>query len=490
MAHRQELVSQISLSLARYGVRHNIVGPKNVIKWIIQLQREETGGCFYEPASQVAVAGVDTLVRRGDVLRSWLEQVTLGIMDEGHHPIVGNKWANARILGVTATPCRADGKGLGRHADGIYDALIEGPTIRELIAEGHLSDYRILCPPSDIDLTDVGVSRGTGDFNPDQLRQAARRSHLVGDVVATYLRVCPGALGITFATDVEMATDFAAQFNRAGVPAAVVSAKTPGPIRQELIKRFRRRDLLQLVNVDIFGEGFDLPALEVVSFARPTASYPLFCQQFGRVMRPFEGKKYGWILDHVGNVVRHNGPPDVPRVWSLDRRDTGRRGVRDPDIIPQKICVECTAPYEAVYSSCPYCGFRYVPARRDGPTFVEGDLIELDAATLAALRGEVANVDESPRAVRARMVYAGASALVANSASAAHRRRQDAQYSLRRLLSVYGGQQRARGRSDSEAYRRFFFRYDVDILSAQALGRADAENLSLRIINDINGRRF
>jgi len=208
--------------------------------------------------------------------------VTLCVIDEGHHVLKDNKWGtafqifpNAKGLLVTATPDRADGKGLGRHADGLVDAMIEGPTMRDLINQGYLTDYRVFAPPSDLDLSQVTTS-ADGDYNKAKLKAAVRKSHVIGDVVTHYLRIAPNKLGITFATDVETATDIAAQFNAQGVPAAVVSAKTSDADRVAILRRFKNRELLQLVNVDLFGEGFDLPAIEVVSMARPTQSYGFY----------------------------------------------------------------------------------------------------------------------------------------------------------------------------------------------------------------------
>jgi superfamily II DNA or RNA helicase len=491
IAHRQELVGQISLALARVGLQHSIIAPRPLVRFIMQCQREETGSSFYSPNAPVTVAGVDTLIRRVDNLGHWSRQVSLWVMDEGHHLLRENKWGkaaamfpNAYGLGVTATPGRADGKGLGRHADGLFDALVEGPGMRELIKAGYLTDYTILCPPSDLMLDDVPIG-STGDFSHAKLVKAVRRSHLVGDVVEHYLRHAGGKLGITFVPDVETANETAARFNAAGVPAAAISAKTEEKARHHLVQRYRRRELLQLVNVDIFGEGFDLPAIEVVSMARPTASFNLYTQQFGRGLRPLEGKERAIILDHVDNVRRHNGPPDKPRRWTLDRRPSTRRRTRDPDAIPVKICVNCTQPFEAFHSTCPYCSIPYVPARRDGPEYVDGDLVELDAEALAALRGEVDRIDEPAEAVRQRFLHAGAPYGVAASATKRHVERQEAQDALRRLIAIYGGIQRARGRSDREGWKRFFYRYGVDVLTAQTLGRPEAQELALRLVDDM-----
>lgn len=497
IAHRQELVSQISLSLARFGVRHTIIGPRAVARFIVQLHGEELGESFYDPASPIAVAGVDTLIRRKDELRNWSKQVRLWVLDEGHHLLEENKWGeavrmfpNAYGLGVTATPERADGKGLGRHADGVFDSLITGPSMRDLIRMDYLTDYRIFSPKSDIDLSDVPVSQSTGDYSQQKLIKAARRSHIVGDVVTHYLRHAPGQLGITFVTDVETAVNMAAKFNAAGVAAAAVSAKTPDKERTALVRRFRKGELLQLVNVDLFGEGFDLPAIQVISMARPTNSYGLYVQQFGRGLRPLAaiGKTHAIIIDHVDNVVRHNGPPDQPRHFTLDARERSKRKKRDPDAIPWRACSNCTRPYEAIYKECPYCGHPWVSERRDGPVYVDGDLVELDAETLAAMRGEIARIDEDPRALRARMLAANMSPAAAYGAEKNSRERQAAQRSLRQLIELWAGRQHSLGRDPSEVYRRFFFRYGVDVASAQTLGRADANNLTCALIDDLQRR--
>jgi len=281
----------------------------------------------------------------------------------------------ARWLFPTATPLRADGKGLGRHADGLVDVMVLAPSMRDIINMGYLTDYRIFAPPSDLDLTQVALSQATGDYNADQLRKAVHKSHITGDVVAHYLKLASGKLGVTFAVDVEAATEIAAAFRAAGVPAEVVSAKTPDALRSQILRRFKAREILQLVNVDLFGEGFDHPPIEVVSFARPTESFALFCQQFGRALRLMLSKRaatvhahltdeqrraaiaasekpVAYIIDHVNNVLRH-GLPDARREWSLDRRE--RRSNGKSDAIPMRVCVnpECIQPYERIYKCCP-----------------------------------------------------------------------------------------------------------------------------------------
>jgi DNA repair protein RadD len=486
IAHRQELVSQISIALARNEVIHRIIGPQNVVRNIVQLHMMELGKSFYHPTAECAVAGVDTLVRRGAQLRDWLPTVGLIVQDEAHHVTKKNKWGtaagmfhNARMLGVTATPLRADGQGLGTHADGLFDDMVVGPNLRDLINMRYLTDYRVFAPPSDLDLHDVDVSKATGDFNPNKLKKAVRRSHIMGDVVTHYLRITPGALGVTFCTDVETATETADRFNAAGVPSAVVSAKTPDMERAAILRKFRNREILMITNVDLFGEGTDIPALEVVCFCRPTQSYGLYVQAFGRALRLMDGKDRAVIIDHVGNVARH-GLPDMGREWTLDRRDKRAKQDKD-DIIPVRTCGEptCLSVYERTSWACPYCGWEPKPVRRDSPEMVDGDLAELTPEILAAMRGDIATVD-GPVILNSQQPEIGQLAHRKR-----HRLRQEAQVKLRETMAYWAGKQLAMGRQHPENHKRFYFKFGHDVLSAQTLGVKEAEALQLRIEEDM-----
>lgn len=492
IAHRQELVSQMSLTLAKYGIRHRIIGPKNVIQSIIQLHVQVLGRDFYDASARRAIAGVDTLVswskpenRHYDALMRWAQQVRMWITDEAHHLLRDNKWGqavklfpNALGLGVTATAERADGKGIGRHADGVMDTMVEGKRGRWLIDNKYLTDYRVFCPPSDLHLEQIAHG-ADGDYVRKQLAAATKASCIMGDVVSHYLKLARGRLGITFMPDVETATELAIRFNQAGVPAEVVTAKTPDAQRVTVLQRFAKKEVLQLVNVDLFGEGFDLPAIEVVSMARATDSYPLYHQQFMRALRPLEGKDRAIIIDHVGNVVRH-GLPDSPRVYSLDRRDR-KASTADTGAIPLRVCTnpECMCPYERVLLACPFCGFVPTPAARTSPEFVDGDLYELDPATLAAMRGEVEAVDRHPNDVLQQYGHMGH--VIAYSNAKRHTERQAAQAQLREAIMWYGGVRKHAGDNTRVGQRRFYHTFGVDVLTAQALGRAEAEELTSRI---------
>lgn len=488
IAHRAELVSQMSLALAREGVRHRVIGPDTLQRACVANHMAELGRSFIDPNARAVVASVDTLLRLPENT-PWFASVTLWIQDEAHHVLFDNKWGracdlfpNARGLGVTATPVRADGKGLGKHADGKMEVMIVGPSMAELIRRGYLTRYRPFAPPNTLDLSQVPTS-ASGDFSPEPLRKAVRKAQIVGDVVQHYLRIARGKLGVTFAVDVEAAGEIAEAYRQAGVPAEVVSAKTPDFLRAQILRRFRAREVLQLVNVDLFGEGFDLPAIEVVSMARPTQSYSLFAQQFGRSLRIMDGKEYAIILDHVGNIARH-GLPDAPRVWSLDRRERRSRSAPS-DVVPVRTCLnaECMGVYERVLVSCPYCGHTPEPAGRSTPEQVDGDLHELDPEVLRKMRGEVARID-GPALFPRNVDWT-----VKEAIHDRHVERQGAQAVLRESIALWAGWQKALGRSDQEALRRFYFKFGMDVLSAQALGAKEAGELSQRIQSELNDNR-
>lgn len=311
IAHRTELVSQLSLTLAGFGIKHNIIAPRATVREIAATHHIAYQRGFYDPGAACFVASVDTLLRLPP-LTPWFARVSLLIVDESHHVLRENKWGrasslfpNARGFFPTATPIRADGKGLGRSSDGIIDAMIIGPPMRQLIEENYLCDYRIFAPPNNLDLSTVNQS-ANGDFSPVPLRAAVHKSKITGNIVEHYLSIAYGKRGVTFAVDIKSAAEIALEFKLHGVPAEVISSLTPPLLRQQLMKRFRDGELLQLVNVDILGEGVDVPAIEVVSMGRPTNSYSLFCQQFGRALRPLAGKtcvaRGTKVLTHMGEV--------------------------------------------------------------------------------------------------------------------------------------------------------------------------------------------
>ena len=503
IAHRQELVSQLSIALGHMGIPHRLICSDDVLNQIVRAQRMVCGRVWYDPSAPTFCASVDTLIRRrGDTT---LRGVKLWVQDEAHHLLKDNKWGkaidmfhNAVGLGITATPTRADGSGLGRWADGMFDCMVEGPTGQELIDDGYLSPYQIaVCKPEDLDFSKIEHG-ADGDFKQNQLRKATKASNrLVGDIVGQYLMRAQGKLGITFCVDIEHAEQTVAAYKNSGVPAALVTGESSVMERTVTLDRFRRRQILQLVNVDLFGEGFDVPGVEVVSMARRTDSYSLYSQQFGRALRPVYAE--GWpldtaeqrkaaiaagskpkalIIDHVGNVIHHRLPTSR-RAWSLNNRD---RKSRDAELDMEdklKACLNppCGRPYQAFLVKCPFCGHEpQVTTRARNVEQVDGDLILLDETVLQEMHKEAERVVGLPYAPKG-LPSAAVLAIIKK-----HSERAKAQVELRETISKWGGlQTHGKGLSVREAQKLFFLTFGVDILSAQSLGAKEATELKERV---------
>lgn len=488
IAHRAELVSQLSLALARCGVRHRVIGSSALVRTCSAIHIKELGRNFVDPGGKVAACSVDTVVKRDISHDSWFRNVQGWMQDEAHHVLRENKWGRcieqfpvtAAGLGLTAGPERTDGKGIARWADGVFDKMVMGPDMRWHIRNGYLTDYRVFCVPTDVNYAGIKIT-ASGELSQQQLSDAVHKSNtIVGDVVQQYMDVCPGERGITFAVDLWAAEELAAAYRQQGVPAEFVSGKTPDALRFDIINRFRRGDVKQLVNVDLFGEGFDVPAVTCVSMARRTMSFQLYRQMCGRMMRLFDGKEYGYLFDHVGNWQIHSAP-DAPRFVTMDRREGASSAPLDVE--PTRTCLTPSCnyyEYSRFLKVCPICKEGPpAPAARSSPMHVDGKLNELDPEAFAKARGDIIRVDGPA------YLPVGATGATAGAIRRNHSERQDAQQTLRHIMNVYGGLQRQRGAELDEAQSRFYFQFGVDVATAQTLGRADAAELEARIIQKL-----
>jgi superfamily II DNA or RNA helicase len=494
LAHRQELITQLSDTMGRMEIRHQVIAANKVVRFAAKQSMENHGVNYVDPNARVMVASVQSMREAKIADLAKLGNKLTVVQDEFHHATKKSKtWggvltpllnAGARGLGPTATPCRADGQGLSRETDGYADVIVEGPSMRWLIDNGYLSQYKIYCPPTDLRLDNVETSKTTGDYKEKELKAEIGRSHIVGDIVSHYLKICPGKRGITFTVGVDTAEEVAEEYRKRGVPAIALSGRNADEERVQAIRDLKSGKILQIVNDSLIGEGVDIPAVEVVSFARPTQSYALYAQMFGRALRPFEGKSHAIIIDAVSNVMRH-GLPDAPREWSLDRRER-RTGKSEPSTV--RVCTACAAVYERFLDACPDCGEPVPkPADRSGPMQVDGDLYELDPDVLAQMRNEVVGARETPEAMRNRLTAmnvppAGVMANVKRQSE-----RLEVLGRLDGLMATIAGYWRHDGMSDKEIFRKFFLTYHVDWLSAQGLKKDDALTLMEKIQNDVDG---
>lgn len=493
MAHRSEINSQISLTLGKHGVHHRLIAPKNVIANITAAHRREfQGKSFINPSAQTAVGSTDTILARMDNLKPWLRSVDLLVADEAHHVAYqglhtfenANKWAKvfelcsrAYGLGVSATPLRGDGLGLGRHTDGVFDQIVLGPDMRWLIDQKQLCDYDIIVPESHFDMSKL--REGSEDYTRASLKEASDNSpKMVGDIVETYCKHVFGKRAMCFTTDVATSGKIAAQFNAWGIPAASVSAETDPSVRDDVMQRFRDGRILVIVNVELYGEGTDVPDLDCVIMARPTASLNLFIQQFCRCLRTSPGKTIGVVIDHVGNIVRF-GFPDKPRAWSLERVQKRAKKEKDPELDDVSVCPNTGRPYLTIDAvRCPHCGQSHVKVPGTGAPraiqMVAGDLTRLSADDLAQLRAAMALPD--PETAIDPNWSGGVQVGQRNIAMA----KLQAQRELSHALAEWAGYQRGHyGRDDSEIYRRFFAATGLDMVTATGVTQSRQDMIAM-----------
>lgn len=382
--HRNEIVDQISGTLRRFGVHHGIIA----------------SGYAPDARYPVQVASVPTWARRLDTAA--VPDVL--IADEAHHCTPASLWGKvlarydaALHLGVTATPERLDGQGLGA----CFDELVIGPQSHDLIPTGRLCDYRLYAPLTPLDLS--GIRSRAGDYSQDQLAEAVDKPRITGDAITEYRKRCDGAPAIARGVSIQHSQHIAEQFTAAGYAALHVDGTTPRLDRRRAVEDFRRGDLRVLSNVDLFSEGFDVPAVVAVLDLRPTQSLTLARQFWGRALRVEPGKSHAIILDHAGNCRRH-GLPDDERAWSLTGRDKKHKK-RDEDDIAIRQCKACGCVNTADATECRDCGKPFGVKPREVEQ-VEGELVEVDPAiarqAMRMERAKAKSLDDLRALARAR----------------------------------------------------------------------------------------
>ncbi len=487
--HRKELVQQISLTLAEEGIAHNIIAPRSVITGIIASHRRILKRQFYDHNSNISVVSVDTLKSRIKRHENWAKNIRFWITDEAAHLLKNNKWGkaveyfpNAIGLGVTATPQRLDKKGLGRHADGVFDAMVEGPNSRWGIDNGFLCKYKIAIPKSDYQHF-LGKANDGSDYSKEAMIRASTKSHIIGDVVTNYRKFADGKQAILFTTDIVTGTEMEKRFINAGIKAKLLHGETPTKDRLESLIAFQNNKIQVLLNVDLFDEGLDIVGIECVIMARPTKSVSKFMQSIGRGLRPAPNKSHLIVIDHVGNVTEH-GLPCAKRKWTLDRivkRHDKKNLIR--------ICsnIECNSPYDRILIECPWCHTEAISNGGGGggtrtlPKQVDGDLELVDPETLRDLE---ANTQlEDPASVAQRIGFragknAGIKAMKDQAARIA------AQKDLVHSIALWAGKLRHAGLTDRMINKQFFLKYDTTIYEAIGQPRAAMQAL----MEDLNGR--
>lgn len=379
LVHRDTLLGQSSDKLKDIGVLHSLIAPGRT-----------------DFKDRVHVASIQTLVRRIE-----RHEFDLLIVDEGHHGTAGSyrklfdAWPDCRILGVTATPCRTDGRGLGE----VYQRMVQGPSIRQLMDDGYLTEATSYGTAKVLDLAKTRTTGG--DYNTQDLHALMDRSEITGDAVTQYTKRCPGKPAVAFCVSVQHSEDVAAAFNAAGYKAASVHGRMPLASIRAAIAGLRNGTVQVLTSCDLISEGFDAPGVAAAILLRPTKSLVVYLQQIGRALRPvyadgfnldtrdsrlaaiaMSSKPRAIVLDHAGNALRF-GLADEEREWSLDAKKK-KAGVA---AMALKICPANFCHVSVWKKVCPHCGhvFAVVAQEREINT-VDGDLTELTPKLLGRLR--------------------------------------------------------------------------------------------------------
>jgi superfamily II DNA or RNA helicase len=361
IVHRRELIKQSLDAFSLLGLKPGII----------------SSGWFEIKNSPIQIASIQTLSRR----LNRYKVPDLVVWDEVHH--VGAKtwgkvyehFSGAYHIGLTATPCRLDGTGL----DKWFSKMVSGPSVQWLIDNGFLSKYKIFAPGK-IDTS--SVHSRMGDYITSELLAIVDRPTITGDAIKHYKKLCPGKRAIVFCVSIEHSKHVVEQFNASGIPAEHIDGETEKYQRDAAIKRFADGKTTILSNVDLVGEGFDLPAIEVGILLRPTQSLGMYIQQSGRALRPYPGKECAFILDHAGNCQRHGLPCD-DREWTL-KGSTGKNKQTESSV-KIKTCPRCYAVQFSGREVCSYCGYEFDKSPRK-VDYEEGNLVEVDLQKARRIR--------------------------------------------------------------------------------------------------------
>jgi len=362
LAHRRELVKQCASKLYKFGVDHGVI----------------MSGEFLQMEFEVQVASIDSL-------REWslssgripLPKADIVFIDEAHRSLsptylkMIEAYPDAIVIGMTATPVRTDGRGLGD----VYTHMVRCPSVAKLIKLGYLVQPEYYAPTIP-DLTGVKIT--AGDYNSKQLEEAMNHRELVGDIVSHWHRLAADRPTIVFASGVDHSIHLCEEFRKSGARAIHIDGTMGKPERDDAIRGLKSGQYQVVTNCMVLTEGFDLPKLSACVLARPTKSLGLYLQMAGRTLRPEIGKQDTLIIDHSGNVYQH-GLIEDPREWALEESKTlhMEREKKQRERAAKTItCVNCAMVYEGQVV-CPGCGHK---PERQGKWYEtrNGELNKLD----------------------------------------------------------------------------------------------------------------
>lgn len=372
VAHKYELIDQAHAHLTAQGIEAGVIMAQDEILH---------GGDRSRPTARVQVASVQTVSRRGGP-----ERVDLIVFDEAHRVMadsyqrIAAAYPEALVLGLTATPERMDGKGLGD----FFAHMVSIATPSALYAAGHLARPKVFVAP-DRALVELkkrikGEKVDKGDYAPKALARIVASGLLVGEVVSEAIRLAPHVPKVVFAGSVEHSRALVARFRRRGIKAAHLDANTPAHDRVLILDALRLGAVEVVCNVGVLTEGWDLPALGAVIIARPTRSKTLLFQMFGRPQRPYKGTT-PIVIDHGNCCLALDVDPREDYPWSLD--GAGNQSTGDAVV---KRCADCLAVIPGGCTKCPSCDAEQPRTARQEREEVEANLVELDRKRIEKLR--------------------------------------------------------------------------------------------------------
>lgn len=371
IAHRTELIAQARARLIAQGLPAADVG---VVMGDGRLVIDGRAVQCARPHAPVQVCSIDTL-RRRQLPRG----VTLVVIDEAHRSLAKSyrdvcaAYPDATVIGVTATPYRGDGRGLGD----LYNRLVVVTTPRALMDGGYLAEPRVFSHPHRADVSKVKTV--AGDYDQEKLAEECDKAELLGSIVEHWQKHLAGVRTVAFAVNVQHSLHLVEQLVAAGIPAEHLDGETPAAYRAAILRRIDRGDTLVVSNVGVLCEGWDQPSVKGCILARPTKSTALYIQQAGRVLRPWQSMT-PIILDHAGCVLEHD-LPHADRELTLEGRKK-----RAKSSISVKECRQCFGAIPSNAQVCPYCGAVLVKADASkGRELVErdGQLVEVRPEVLA-----------------------------------------------------------------------------------------------------------
>lgn len=313
LAHRTELIEQIDQTLSfKYGIAHGIV----------------KSGYEEQMHYPVQVASVQTIVRRLD---RWSKKgFSYIIIDEAHHAVsptylkICKQFPEAKVLGVTATPCRLSGDALRK----LFGSLVLSQPVSKFIQQGYLSPYQYysIKPESQIqrELDSISHFNIEGDYADADMMRICDTNKVRANIIQAYLDYAKGKKGIIYTINQEHNKHICEEFKKIGVRIKAIDSKTPAEERKKTVADFRAGKIDVICNVNIFSEGFDCPDCEFIQLARPTCSLAMYLQQVGRGLRPHERKAQAVILDNVGSYNKF-GLPSANRKWRFHFEGSGQR---------------------------------------------------------------------------------------------------------------------------------------------------------------------